>query len=75
MVMMHVNFICQKTKNWGLNDCNNKREDSTEADGLGDTPIKRISSLPTTNRLSAFMYHSFTYVATNRIYLDFEGKQ
>ena len=45
---MHIQGICQETKNQGRNDCNKKREDFTEADGLGDTPINPISILPTT---------------------------
>ena len=33
-------------------------EDSTEADGFGDTPLNPISSLPTTNHLSALGYYT-----------------
>ena len=43
----------QRDKEIGTNDCNNKREDSTESDGLGDTQLNPISSLPTTNHNSA----------------------
>ena len=45
---MHMKCICQDTKNLGRNDCNKKREDSTEADGLGDTQLNPNSSLPAT---------------------------
>ena len=68
-------FICQDTNNWRRNDCNNKREDSTEADGLGVTPLNPIKSLRTTNHLSASLHHSFTYDKPNQINLDFKGKQ
>ena len=46
----------KKTKDYGQNECNKKREDSIEADGLRKTPLNPISSLPTLNCLSA-MWH------------------
>ena len=68
-------FICQETNNWRRNDCNNKREDSTEPDGFGDTPLNPIKSLRTTNHLSASLHHSFTYDETNQINFDLQDKQ
>ena len=41
--------MCQETKKYEQNDCNNKRADSTEEDGLVDTQLYPIRSLPTTN--------------------------
>ena len=43
----------QKDKGLGTNDCNKKRKDFIEADGLRDTPLNCTRSLPTMNRLSA----------------------
>ena len=48
--------MCKKTKDQGQNDCNKKREDFTEADGLRDAPLNPIRSMPTTNCLSAMNY-------------------
>ena len=50
---MHLKFHMQKDKGLGTTCCNKKRENSIEADGIRDTPLNPISSLPTTNRLSA----------------------
>ena len=50
---MHIKFCMQRDKYILKNNCNNKREDATEADGLGDTQPTLISSLPTMNHNSA----------------------
>ena len=48
----HMQCIFKETKNQGRIDFNKKREDSTEADGLGHTPLNPITILPTTKCLS-----------------------
>ena len=53
LAKLHMQYICQETKNQGQNGRNKKREDSTEADGLRDTSLNPISILPTTKCLIA----------------------
>ena len=47
----------KKDREFGTNDSNNKRED-----GLRDTPLNAISSLPTKNRFSAVVLHQYILV-------------
>ena len=58
LAKMHMLFHTPKKKKQEQNDCNKKREDSPEADGLRDTNINPISILPTMKCLSAMMLHS-----------------
>ena len=59
---MHLKCISQVTKNWGQNDCHKKREDATEAVGLGDTPLNPISILPTKKCLCALQWLVLLFV-------------
>ena len=52
---MNFKFHIQKDKGLVQNDGTKKREDSIEADGLRDTPLNPISSLPTTNCLGVLL--------------------
>ena len=51
LAKMHIQCICQE----GPNDCNTKREESTEAYGLRATPLNPISILPTKKCLCALV--------------------
>ena len=51
---MHLKFHMQK-KTKGRNDCHKKMEDSIDADELRDNQLNPISSLPTSNYLSALL--------------------
>ena len=50
---MHMKFKIPSEIFLERNNCNKKREDSSEADGLGDNPLNPISSPPSINLYSA----------------------
>ena len=70
--MIIKSFIFNETKNLAWNDCNKIIEDSTEADGFGDITRNPISSLPTTNHLSAMVSQQIAqhcYVSRNTFFV------
>ena len=63
---MHKKLYMSRDKEFGTKLLYYKSEDSAETDGLGDTTLNPISSLTTTNHLSAMRCYQGSFENTRK---------